>query len=105
MSRRRSPRRLAAALAATMRTAAPATPLAAIQAAWRDAVGERIAAEARPVEEQDGQLTVACSSATWAQELDLLGPELLGRLRERLDEEVAPRSLRFRTGESVDRHI
>lgn len=96
MSRRRSPRPLGAALTETMRQAAPATPLAAIQAAWTDAVGARIAAEARPVREKEGVLTVACSSATWAEELDLLGSELLQRLRERLDEGVAPRSLRFR---------
>ena len=96
MSRRRSPRPLAAALAETMRQATPATPLAAIQAAWADAVGSRIAAEARPVEEREGVLTVACSSATWAEELDLLSAELLSGLQERLDQDVAPRSLRFR---------
>jgi len=39
-----------------------------------------VAAEASPVSERDGLVTVACRSATWAQELDLLQSELLERL-------------------------
>src|ERR687898_3224430 len=70
--RRRRPRRLAGALAETMSRAAPATPLAAVQAVWERAAGAEVAAQARPVEERDGVVTVACRSATWAQELDLL---------------------------------
>jgi predicted nucleic acid-binding Zn ribbon protein len=60
-----------------------------------------VAAEAEPVAERDGVVTVACRSATWAQELDLLGPELLGRLNEALAEAGQPgpearvRGLRF----------
>jgi predicted nucleic acid-binding Zn ribbon protein len=99
MSARRAPRRLGDALAETISRAAPATPLAAIQAVWADAVGERIAAEARPVAERDGVVTVSCSSSSWAQELDLLSPELLERLSEALGEGDPPRTLRFRTGE------
>jgi predicted nucleic acid-binding Zn ribbon protein len=99
MSGRRSPRPISAALAETMRRAAPATRLAAIQAAWNDAVGDRIAAQARPVAERDGVLTVSCSSAAWAQELDLLAEQLLGRLRETAGEGSAPHSLRFRAAD------
>ena len=44
-----------------------------MQTAWAEAVGEAVAAEATPVSERDGVVTVACRSATWAQELDLLG--------------------------------
>ena len=99
MTARRPPRRLADALAETMRVTAPATPLAAAQAAWTEAVGERIAAEARPVAESDGVLTVSCSSSAWAQELDLLSPELLERLSEALSEADLPRTLRFRAGD------
>ncbi len=102
MSRRRSPRPISAALAETMRDAAPATPLAAIQAAWKDAVGERIAAQARPVAERDGILTVSCSSASWAQELDLLSGDLLERLRETVPEGSVPQSLRFRALDPSD---
>ena len=39
-----------------------------------------IAAEAEPVSEHDGVVTVACRSAVWAQELDLLAPDLVARL-------------------------
>jgi predicted nucleic acid-binding Zn ribbon protein len=31
-------------------------------------------------------LTISCRSSTWAQELDLMAPELLARLSERLGE-------------------
>ena len=62
---------------ACARDAQPATLLAAVQGCWRAAVGERIAAEARPVRERDGVITVECRAATWAQELDLLQDELL----------------------------
>jgi len=63
----------------------PASTLAAVQSAWAAVVGEAIANEAEPVSERDGVLTVSCRSAVWAQELDLMGPELV----ERLNREVA----------------
>jgi predicted nucleic acid-binding Zn ribbon protein len=92
--RRSSPRQLGGAVAAIRAAAEPATPLAAVQRAWPAAVGERVAAEAEPVAERDGVITVACRAATWAQELDLLHDELLGRLREGLGE-VPIERLRF----------
>jgi predicted nucleic acid-binding Zn ribbon protein len=92
--RRASPRPLGDAVAAIRAAAEPATPLAAVQRAWPRAVGERVAAEAEPVAEHEGVITVACRAATWAQELDLLHDELLARLREALDEESIER-LRF----------
>jgi hypothetical protein len=39
-------------------------------------------------------VTIACRSATWAQELDLLQGEILSRLREALPEDH-PKALRF----------
>jgi predicted nucleic acid-binding Zn ribbon protein len=78
-----------------MSRAAPATPLAAVQAVWERAAGAEVAAQARPVEERDGVVTVACRSATWAQELDLLAEELLRGLRRELPDGQAPHSLRF----------
>jgi predicted nucleic acid-binding Zn ribbon protein len=60
------------------------TLLAAAQSAWPRAAGARVAAEAEPVAERDGVVTISCRSSTWAQELDLLGPELLERLNEAL---------------------
>jgi len=95
MSRRRAPRPAADALRAALDRAAPKTGLAAVQSAWDGAVGERIAAVARPVSERAGEVTVACADGVWAEELDLMQEDLLERLRGRLGES-APRSLRFR---------
>ena len=82
--RRRAPRPVAASVGAALERAEPATLLAAVQSAWATAVGEAIAREATPVAERAGVVTVACSSATWAEELDLLGPEILARIRPEL---------------------
>lgn len=95
MSHRRAPRPASAALHAALERAAPKTQLAAVQAAWAEAVGERIAAVASPVSERGGEVTVSCTDSVWAQELDLMQAQLLERLRERLGES-APRALRFR---------
>ena len=95
MTRRRAPRPAAGALRAALEQAAPQTPLAAVQAAWEETVGEQIAAVARPVSERGSEVTVGCTDSVWAQELDLMQEQLLQRLRDRLGER-APRSLRFR---------
>lgn len=95
MSRRRAPRPAASAFQAALQQAAPQTPLAALQASWARAVGERLAAVAVPVAEQDGTVTVECVDAVWAQELDLMQGTLLERLREAVGD-LAPQALRFR---------
>jgi predicted nucleic acid-binding Zn ribbon protein len=94
VTRRRAPRRAGSALRGVLGDASPRTLLAEVQAAWRDACGEAVAAQARPVAERDGVVTVACHSATWASELDLMQDRLLERLNELLrDRQVE--SLRF----------
>jgi predicted nucleic acid-binding Zn ribbon protein len=95
MTRRRAPRPASTALRAALEQAAPKTPLAALQGAWAEVVGEQIAAVTSPVAERGGEVTVSCSDSVWAQELDLMQGQLLERLRERLGER-APESLRFR---------
>ena len=95
MTRRRDPRPATSAFRAALERAAPKTPLAALQLAWAEAVGETIAAAARPVSERSGEAIVECVDSVWAQELDLMQTELLDRLRSRLGE-GAPRALRFR---------
>jgi predicted nucleic acid-binding Zn ribbon protein len=95
MSRRRAPRPIGAALGAVVAGAEPATLLAAVQSAWPGAVGEAIAREATPVSERDGVVTVACRSATWAQELDLLGSQIGSQIRQDLPDGGAFRGLRF----------
>jgi predicted nucleic acid-binding Zn ribbon protein len=95
MSRRRAPRPAANALRTALEQAAPKTPLAALQGAWKEVVGDQIAAVASPVAERSGEATVSCADSVWAQELDLMQEQLLERLRDRLGER-APKSLRFR---------
>ena len=101
MTRRHAPRPAAGALQAALRRAAPKTRLAAVQAVWAEAVGERVAAAARPVSERDGAVIVACSDPVWTQELDLMQERLLAVLRDRLGDD-APRSLRFRVEDERD---
>jgi predicted nucleic acid-binding Zn ribbon protein len=95
VSRRRAPRPAASAFRAARDQAAPRTGLAAVQAAWREVVGEQLAAVAAPVSEREGTLTIVCSDSVWAQELDLMQGQLLERLRASLGE-LAPGALRFR---------
>jgi predicted nucleic acid-binding Zn ribbon protein len=95
MSRRRAPRPAAGAFQSALQRAAPKTPLAAVQAAWSSAVGERLAAVATPVSERAGIVTIECADAVWAQELDLMQESLLERLRAEVGDQ-APAALRFR---------
>jgi predicted nucleic acid-binding Zn ribbon protein len=81
-------------------SARPATLLALVQEAWPQVAGETLAAEADPVAEREGVLTVRCSSAAWAQELELMAPELLERLADRIGPAAqgTVERIRFRTG-------
>jgi predicted nucleic acid-binding Zn ribbon protein len=92
--RRDRPRPIGGAFRRLVSDSAPQTLLAAVQAAWLEAAGETVARQAEPVAERDAEVTVACRSATWAQELDLLQDLLLERLNERLGSERVQR-LRF----------
>ncbi len=96
MPRRRAPRPAGVALRSALGQAAPKTRLAAVQGVWAASVGERISAVAQPVSERGGTVVVACADPVWAEELDLMQEELIGRLRERLGEQV-PERLRFRS--------
>jgi predicted nucleic acid-binding Zn ribbon protein len=80
MTRRRAPRPVSGAVAALAGRLAPQTLLADVQRVWPAAVGEAIAARATPTGERDGVLVVSCEAAVWAQELDLMGPELVARI-------------------------
>ncbi len=82
--RRRGPRPVATALDRLTAGLAPATLLAEVQRAWETAAGDAFAAQSEPVSERDGVVTVACASAVWAQELDLLSERVVERLNEQL---------------------
>jgi len=82
---RRGPRQLAGAFESLTRELAPQTLLAAVQRAWPDTVGPLIAEQAQPTAERRGVVTVSCSASVWAQELDLMAPDILELLNRRLD--------------------
>lgn len=81
-----------------MAEARPQTLLARVQGVWEATVGPTVAVEAQPRAESSGTVVVDCSSAVWAQELELLGPELLERLNGALGDapSVPVRAFRFR---------
>ncbi len=91
--RRRTPRPVSLSIDALAQRLEPATALGAVQRVWKDTVGDVIAAEAEPTREREGVVTVSCRAAVWAQELDLMGPELVARINAALGHE-AVRALR-----------
>lgn len=95
-SHRLAPRRLAVSLEGLTEELAPATALARVQRVWAQAVGPAISEAASPTSEREGVLTIICSAATWAQELNLMAAGLIARLNEALGEDVV-RELRCRT--------
>jgi predicted nucleic acid-binding Zn ribbon protein len=92
-----APRPLSTALQSLTATLAPATTLARVQELWEGVTGPAIAAAARPTAERGGVLTVTCTAAVWAQELDLMATQLIPSLNAALGDE-AIRELRCRTG-------
>jgi predicted nucleic acid-binding Zn ribbon protein len=100
--RRLAPRALSTALEQVAREAAPATLLARVQGVWAEVAGPELAAAAGPVSERDGVVTVGCESGVWAQELELLAPDLLGRLEGALGGPNV-RRLRFVVGSGPNR--
>jgi predicted nucleic acid-binding Zn ribbon protein len=82
---RRDPRRIGSAIATLTDSLEPMTLLAAVQRAWPDAVGETIAAVAHPTGAREGTVIVTCESSVWAQELELMGPEIVAKLNRLVD--------------------
>jgi predicted nucleic acid-binding Zn ribbon protein len=77
---RRTPRPLSKSIAALADQLAPRTTLADAQRAWPSAAGAAMAKYASPTGERGGTLTITCRSSVWAQELDLMAPELIAKL-------------------------
>lgn len=55
-----------------------------IAEAWGEAVGQEVAANARPVQLKRERLTVSASSSAWAQTLQLMAETIKDRLNDRL---------------------
>jgi predicted nucleic acid-binding Zn ribbon protein len=101
--RRSAPRPLSLALGDLRERLAPATPLASVQRAWPEVAGPAIASEATPVSERSGVVTVSCRSAVWAQELDLMAPQLVERLNDALGAPVVASLRCVATGGGIRR--
>ena len=84
MKYRSAPRSLQQALGALADDLAPETLLGEIQRVWPSTVGSSIAAQAQPTAERGGVVTVSCAASVWAQELDLMAPQIITRLNEAL---------------------
>jgi predicted nucleic acid-binding Zn ribbon protein len=101
--RRIAPRPIGKALERALPDARPAGLLAEVQSAWPAVAGASLAAAATPVSERAGTITVACESAVWAQELELLGADLARRLDDAVTGGRVER-LRFIVGSGANRH-
>ena len=64
---------------------------------WSKAMPARVQRNAQPVRLQRGVLWVHVSSPSWAQELSMMAPQLLRRLRSHAPS-AGVRALRFRVG-------
>ena len=100
--RRLAPRPIGRALEQVLPDARPAGLLAEVQSAWPAIAGDALAAAASPVSERAGTVTMACESAVWAQELELLGADLVRRLDEAVSGGRVER-LRFIVGSEANR--
>lgn len=85
-SRRRALRPAGPSIKGFAESLAPAGTLASVQAVWIEVAGPTISEQARPTGEAGGVLTVTCSSAVWAQELELMSASLIERLNGALGE-------------------
>ena len=73
-----------------------ADPLLYIRTAWREIVGDEIAANTRPHEIARDALLVVTRSGAWSQQLSFLSERILSALRERTNVDLE--RLRFRVG-------
>jgi hypothetical protein len=80
MKHRRVPSKASDPIAALTSRLQPASLLADVQRVWPQAAGDLVAAQATPTSARAGEVVVTCSSAVWAQELELIGPDVVERL-------------------------
>ena len=94
----RGPRSLAEAFGALADELRPDTLLADVQRIWAATVGEAIAEQAQPTAERAGVVTVSCAASVWAQELDLMAPQIMAKLNAALGDGAVRRLRCVATG-------
>jgi predicted nucleic acid-binding Zn ribbon protein len=87
----RGPRSLAEAFGTLADELRPDTLLADVQRIWAATVGEAIAEQAQPTSERAGAVTVSCAASVWAQELDLMAPQIVAKLNAVLGNDAVRR--------------
>jgi predicted nucleic acid-binding Zn ribbon protein len=87
----RGPRSLAESFETLTDELRPDTLLADVQRIWAATVGKAIAEQAQPTTERAGVVTVACAASVWAQELDLMAPQIITRLNTVLGQDAIRR--------------
>jgi predicted nucleic acid-binding Zn ribbon protein len=93
---RGAPRKVAMAVEGLAERLTPMTTLARVQAQWPRVVAALpVAAEGEPCALRDGVLTVRCSASVYAQELHLVGEDLIAAINGALAE-PAVQALRVR---------
>jgi hypothetical protein len=55
---------------------------------WQEAVGQQIAARAKPLSFRDGILTVAVAGSAWLQQLSLMKQEIIQNVNEAAEDEI-----------------
>lgn len=85
------PRPLTGAFARVADDVMPQTLLAEVQRVWPEVAGAGLVEVAEPVSERDGIVTIACGSAVWAQELDLMGERVAASLNAALGRDAVKR--------------
>jgi predicted nucleic acid-binding Zn ribbon protein len=85
---RLAPRHLSIPLQDFADEIAPPTTLVMVQTIWEQAAGPKIANAAKPIKERDGVLTILCTAAVWAQEVDLMADQLIERVNEALGSQL-----------------
>jgi hypothetical protein len=81
--------------------AAPAEPLALLEAGWEQIVGAKVAQNSRPAKIADGTLTITTRSSAWSHQLSFLSDHVLHAVGARLPN-AGIRTIRFRVGRIVD---
>jgi hypothetical protein len=64
--------------------AAPAEPLALLEAGWEQIVGAKVAQNSRPAKIADGTLTITTRSSAWSHQLSFLSDHVLHAVGARL---------------------
>lgn len=88
------------AIIAALGEPSPAALEAMVFAAWKRVAGEQLSERTVPLRFRANRLSIAVEDKTWQRHLESLAPEMLSRLRNKLDDDVV-KFIEFRIDASV----